>query len=104
MTTTEGCDQWTIALEKEARAELSRDERQALEEHLAACARCRAERSQILHLAEALSAPGQEAPSEGRAGIALRAALVLAMVGLALRAWFRVRPRLIRELAALEGR
>jgi len=61
---TETCDRWSIALEQERQGELSGDERRALEEHLAGCERCRAEKRAIASIAYELSSP---APSP-RAG------------------------------------
>ena len=41
------CERWSIALEKERQGELAPDERRALEEHLAGCVRCSAEREDL---------------------------------------------------------
>jgi hypothetical protein len=54
---TETCDRWSIALEQERQGELPPDERRALEQHLAGCERCRAERASIATLADELSGP-----------------------------------------------
>src|SRR4051812_23680738 len=59
----ETCDRWSIALEQERQGELPADERAALEQHLAGCARCRAERAAIASLADALGSPA--APRAG---------------------------------------
>src|SRR5438270_8903226 len=61
---TETCDRWSIALEQERQGELPADERAALEQHLAGCARCRAERAAIASLADALA----DLPAPPRAG------------------------------------
>src|SRR4030088_2598618 len=54
---TETCDRWSIALEQERQGELPPEERRALEQHLAGCERCRAERASIAALADELSGP-----------------------------------------------
>src|SRR3954469_7107644 len=58
------CETWSIELEKERLGALDAAEARALHEHLAGCARCRAEREAIHRTAAALGAP----PAPPRAG------------------------------------
>lgn len=58
----EPCETWSVALERERLGLLAADERVALDEHLAGCARCRAERRVIAATAEALAPPGDVLP------------------------------------------